>query len=121
MSQIADHSDYSDDDLDDAAFIELEASIVISGTQELSLGVTKPDLNNRNELPHMRDVKSEVISEQTPNCPSLLKGECAKAQDEFYDELGEDFDFDAVELAATQSFQQSERKGLTVCCHVTSR
>ncbi|OAA51715.1 DNA replication factor Dna2 [Metarhizium rileyi] len=119
-------SDYGDDDLDDDTFMELEASMQITGTTNTSLpdSIDQGQLSGRqlhsrrnnflNSAEEFDDVmlpQQPALGVSTPKNQSrcnLIANIEESMCDEFEDEFDGDIDFDAVELAATQSIQQLE-------------
>lgn len=127
-------SDYGDDDFDDNAFMELEASLQVTGTTNTPLpGGSDSGMLDRRELKRQHgsarglsegfDDLNDSIFDSAALPPDAGLGittpkkqstdaRAAKPQgspgDEFGDDFDGDIDFDAVELAATQSVQQFE-------------
>lgn len=127
-------SDYGDDDFDDDAFMELEASLQVTSTTNTPLpdGSDPGMLDQReHQLQHGRatdlpdgfdDFEDDHTFDKAVPPPNAGLGittpkkqtdaRAAKPQgspgDEFGDDFDGDIDFDAVELAATQSVQQLE-------------
>ncbi|QUC21413.1 uncharacterized protein UV8b_05656 [Ustilaginoidea virens] len=122
-------SDYGDDDFDDHAFMELEASLQLTGPSK----TPKPEIDEArmldftkgrktmNVAEDMNNLKETVLNNAalpwetspvtaTPGKPTKSReGELdAVPDDEFGDDFDGDIDFDAVELAATQSARRVE-------------
>ncbi|EGX93313.1 DNA replication helicase Dna2, putative [Cordyceps militaris CM01] len=120
-------SDYGDDEFDDDALIELELTTTTPATQETPIKprVSKPaamippkpksddfddlddELFDNEELVRL----SQKLVLQQPKREAIQKKPAVPAEDlddEFEDDFADDIDFEAVELAATQSFQQAK-------------
>ncbi|KAJ6785642.1 hypothetical protein PWT90_04790 [Aphanocladium album] len=123
-------SDYGDDEFDDDALMELELSTTTAPqTQETPIkpriskprvpAATKPvsddfaDLDDGlfdNEDLIRLSQKPAIIAAPTTHEPSQTKAVTEDdLDDEFDDDFAEDIDFEAVELAATQSVQQANK------------
>ncbi|RDA86667.1 hypothetical protein CP532_5013 [Ophiocordyceps camponoti-leonardi (nom. inval.)] len=108
-------SDYGDDDFDDDTLTELEASLLTgdSTKQEVEhLSKTTSD-----DLTLVDDVDiNNNHARRNPKAPTTPPGrrQSKLAQESPADEFGDDFDgdidFDAVELAATQTVQQQQQQ-----------
>lgn len=118
-------SDYGDDEFDDDAFMELETSLSMpvqtsrtdsSNHKSVAPGDKRPSPSYGNELD---DLDDELFDEADANAivaaasQAPQQGSKATApinispDDEFEDDFDADIDFDAVELAATQSFKKA--------------
>ncbi|PFH58033.1 hypothetical protein XA68_14236 [Ophiocordyceps unilateralis] len=115
-------SDYGDDDFDDDTFTELEASLIAGDStkskQETEQpSAVRPATTDDDDLVLVDDGSLSLDNRLTrgleaPKTPSgrARNGQIKMAQESSGDEFGDDFDgdidFDAVELAATQTVQQ---------------
>ncbi|OAQ73999.2 DNA replication helicase Dna2 [Pochonia chlamydosporia 170] len=120
-------SDYGDDDFDDDTFMELEASMQVTSTTNSPPlnSIDKKEPDQRRPVQWQTDKSMDLLEEfngiendgehglaiSTPKRQSTTF-QTSKVQespgDEFGDDLDVDIDFDAVELAATQSLRQLE-------------
>ncbi|KAF9876044.1 hypothetical protein CkaCkLH20_06490 [Colletotrichum karsti] len=143
VTAVAAESDYGDDDFDefdDDTFLELEAGMSLSNPQQ-EAGQTTPaaQLNQAiNQVPIVPDDEFDDVDEDifeaaegimesaeinaAPHAAPSKPLRAAKAMpdtvdndpdDVFGDDFGGDFDFDAAELAATQSAQQPNATSTT--------
>ncbi|KAF4595840.1 DNA replication factor Dna2 [Ophiocordyceps camponoti-floridani] len=111
-------SDYGDDDFDDDTLTELEASLIAGdGTKALSntnQGMNEASTANDDDIELVDDGSSNLDQQvtrgsdapKTPPGRPQNKGAQKSPGDEFEDDFDADIDFDAVELAATQTVQQ---------------
>lgn len=132
-------SDYGDDEFDDDTFMELEATIrVTDSTRSLAPDLARQAQSDTENLPHaemdeFKDlddsifdqanglvVGSEYPDQKLHAPPAETPAHRPKSDyirkdpaDEFEDDFDGDIDFDAVELAATQSVKQPPRSPST--------
>ncbi|XP_044716214.1 DNA replication factor dna2 domain-containing protein [Hirsutella rhossiliensis] len=133
------YSDYGDDDFDDDTFMELEATIQIADPPKSSTTVTQTGRESsetgrlsRAEIDEFKDLDDSIFDQANglannsdppklkldllrggPTAPESKNNVQGDPSDEFEDDFDGDIDFDAVELAATQSVQQRPRSAST--------
>ena len=106
-------SEYGDDDLDDDAFMELEATITSTDTPLACIDGAlqcEPSLFQEKDCSHeVLGHTSGSIFEKSSEAEGQPRRDEVDPEDEFGGDFDEDIDFEAVELAATQSIQQQAR------------
>lgn len=125
-------SDYGDDDFDDDTLLELDASLLSGQVGERSFSaaaetlvsstvegsdrqVAKQDASNDDEFDDMDDemlaAAEDIVAQVAPKdnthtpAPNAVRPDGGTEDDDLYgdDDFGGDFDFEAAELAATQT------------------
>lgn len=129
-------SDYGDDDFDDLDLDEdlMELEACINGTQQMEVSEPTTTKNSTEDLNRLAELDTALVTSQGTltgptsqrNSPKRHKDTTALAEKDVLEDLDtidedfgdlddEDIDFDAVELAATQSVQKGQDSTQTVC------